>query len=69
VLTTAVAVLKKNMGTIAVERFNPNSAACDDLRPGSACTGPHGRTQPTKIQHHPKGISIPPLMLMSTGIE
>jgi hypothetical protein len=38
VLTTAVAVLKKNMGTIAVERFNPNSAACDDRRPGSSGT-------------------------------
>ena len=41
VLTTAVTVLKKNMGTIAVERLNPNSAATDDLRPGSARTGPH----------------------------
>jgi hypothetical protein len=28
VLTTAVTVLKKNTGTIAVEHLNPNSAAC-----------------------------------------
>jgi hypothetical protein len=42
VLTTAIDVLKKNMGTITVERLDPNSAARYNSYPGSVSTGPHG---------------------------
>jgi hypothetical protein len=35
-------VLKKNMGTITVERLDPNSAARQNFCPGSVSTGPHG---------------------------
>jgi hypothetical protein len=69
VLTTAVDVLKNNMGTITVERLDPNSAARYNFCPGSVSTGPHGCTESTKVQHHPKRFGIPPLMLMSARIQ